>query len=164
MKRSNKAVVFLLTIIFLCISCFGQNEKEEKQSRIGSNFTSLQKSLLIPGWGQIEEKRYIEGIIFLSAEIFSIYKILKLDHTGNYYYDRYKKADNVDDAVKYRELTEKYDTKRNKFILVAAGIWTINLIDMYLITNKKEKKKEKLKLKVTCNENKNLALTISYSF
>ena len=162
MKKGIKEIVCHIFFLSLLV-CSVQAEKvQENKSKI--KFTSLHKSLLIPGWGQLEEKRYVEGIIFFSAEIFSVYKILILDHKGNYYYDRYKKADNVDDAVKYRQLTEKYDTKRNKFILVAAGIWTINLIDMYFIIKKKEKKKEKLKLKIICNENKNLALTVSYSF
>ena len=164
MKKGNKIVISLLIIIFLCIPCFGQDKKVKEEISPKSKFTSLQKSLLIPGWGQFAEKRYLKGVLFLSAEIFCIYKIFSNNHKSNDYYDRYKAADNTTDAVNYRELTEKYDIRRNKFLLAAAGIWIINLIDIYIIVKKKEKKSGNLKLKLEHNENKTLFFTISYSF
>ncbi|MBL7082590.1 MAG: hypothetical protein ISS41_03025 [Candidatus Aminicenantes bacterium] len=164
MKKGNKIVISLIAIIFLCLPCFGQEKKPKEQSKIESKFTSLQKSLLIPGWGQFAEKRYLEGALFLSAEIFCIYKIFLNNHKSNDYYDLYKTADNTTDAVNYRNLTEKYDIRRNKFLLAAAGIWIINLIDIYIIVKKKEKKSGNLKLKLEHNENKTLFFTISYSF
>ena len=144
--------------------CFSQAEKGKEKSEPAGQLTSLQKSLLIPGWGQIAEKRYFEGILFLSAEVFCLYKTLSYNHKGNYYYERYRIADNVSDAVRYRELTEKYDVKRNKLILASAGIWAINLVDIYFIAKNKEKRSKSLKLKIKHNEAKDLALTISYSF
>jgi len=164
MKKGNKIVISLLTIIFLCISCFGQDKKVKEEVSPKSKFTSLQKSLLIPGWGQFAEKRYLKGVLFLSAEIFCIYKIFSNNHKSNDFYDRYKAADNTNDAVNYRELTENYDIRRNRFLLAAAGIWIINLIDIYIIVKKKEKKSGNLKLKLEHNENKTLFFTISYSF
>lgn len=164
MKRSNKAVISLIAIFFFCITCFGQEQKPKEQSKINNKFTSLQKSLLIPGWGQLAEKRYLESALFLSAEIFCIYKIFSNNHKSNDYYDLYKTADNTTDAVNYRDLAEKYDIRRNKFLLAAAGIWIINLIDIYIIVKKKEKKSGNLKLNLEHNENKALAFTISYSF
>lgn len=164
MQRSNKAIISLIAIIFLCVSCFGQDKKVKEEISPKSKFTSLQKSLLIPGWGQFAEKRYLEGALFLSAEIFCIYKIFSNNHKSNDYYDLYKTADNTTDAVNYRDLTEKYDIRRNKFLLAAAGIWIVNLIDIYIIVKKKEKKSGNLKLKLEHNENKTLFFTISYSF
>ena len=164
MKKGNKIVISLLIIIFLCISCFGQDKKVKEEVSPKSKFTSLQKSLLIPGWGQFAEKRYLKGVLFLSAEIFCIYKIFSNNHKSNDYYTLYKAADNTSDAVNYRELTEKYDIRRNRFLLAAAGIWIINLIDIYIIVKKKEKKSGNLKLKLEHNENKTLFFTISYSF
>ncbi len=164
MKRSNKAVISLIAIFFLCIPCLGQEKKPKEQSKVNNKFTSLQKSLLIPGWGQLAEKRYLEGALFLSIEIFCIYKIFSNNHKSNDYYNRYKTAVNTTDAVNYRDLTEKYDIRRNKFLLAAAGIWVINLIDIYIIVKRKERKRENLKLRFEHNENKTLAFTISYSF
>ena len=163
MEKSKLASSFLI-LLLISLPCFGQNKESKEASSPEIKFASLQKSLLIPGWGQIAEKRYIEGILFLSAEIFCIYKIFSYNHKGNDYYDLYKKADNVSDATKYRDLTEKYNTRKNRFILAAAGIWIINLIDIYIIVKKKDKKERDLRLNFKLNEHKDLAFTISYSF
>ncbi len=163
MEKSN-IITPILILLLISLPCLCQDKENKEETPPEIKFTSLQKSLIIPGWGQIAEKRYIEGALFLSAEIFCIYKIFSYNHKGNDYYDLYKKAENVSDATQYRDLTEKYDTKRNRFILAAAGVWIINLIDTYFIVKKKDKKKRNLRLKFKLNENKDLAFTISYHF
>lgn len=165
MKKIDKfitASIILALILLFPLSCLSQEEKQNDSTE--SKFGSLQKSLLIPGWGQIAEKRYAEGILFLTSEIFCLYKILSYNHKSNEYYHLYKDANNVDDAIKYRELTEKYDIRRNTFLLVAAGIWAVNLIDIYVIVKNKQKKERNLKLKLESGKNKVLAFTVSYSF
>ena len=168
MKNIYKPIITFLILLnislFSPLTCFSQDEEGEKETLNPKKNSSIQKSLILPGWGQISEKRYIEGVLFLSIEIFCFYKIFSYNHKGNDYYDLYKKADNVSDATHYRDLTEKYDTRRNRFILAAAGVWIINLIDTYFIVKKKDKKKKNLRLKFKLNENKDLAFTISYSF
>lgn len=163
MKKSKLTTSFLI-LLLISLPCLSQNKESKKGISPEIKFTSLHKSLLLPGWGQIAEKRYIEGILFLSTEIFCFYKIFSYNHKGNDYYNLYKKAENVSDAIKYRDLTEKYDTKRNRFILAAAGVWVVNLIDIYFIVKKKDKKQRNLRLKFKLNENKDLAVTVTYSF
>ena len=168
MKKIYKPLITFLILLILSLPssliCFSQDEEKEQETIDSKKMSSLQKSLLIPGWGQIAEKRYLEGVIFLSAEIFCFYKIFSYNHKGNDYYDLYKKADNVLDATEYRELAEKYDTKRNRYILAAAGVWIVNLVDTYIIVKKKGKKQRNLRLKFKLDENKDLAFTISYNF
>ncbi len=165
MKKNYKPIIsFLILLLFISLPCLSQDEENKKGTLPKKKLNSLQKSLLLPGWGQITEKRYIEGILFLSAEIFCFYKIFSYNHTGNNYYNLYKNADNVIDTIKYRELIEKYDTKRNRFILAAASVWIINLIDIYFIVKKKDKKERNLRLKFKLNEHKDLAVTVTYSF
>ncbi len=165
MKESYKPIIsFSILLLFISLPCLSQDRENKEGISPEIKFTSLQKSLLIPGWGQITEKRYIEGVLFLSAEIFCIYKIFSYNHKGNDYYNLYKKTDNVIDATEYRGLTEKYDTRRNRFILVAAGVWLVNLIDIYFIVKKKGKKERNLRLNFKLNENKDPALTFTYSF
>jgi len=156
-------LILLHILLFTSLTCFSQDE-EVKKGTLPKKISSLQKSLIIPGWGQIAEKRYLEGILFLSAEVFCLYKVISYNHKGNDYYNLYKNADNVSNAIEYRDLTENYDTKRNRFILAAAGIWIINLIDIYFIIKKKDKKERNLKIKLEHNENKDLALTVAFSF
>jgi len=164
MKRAFKFVFSFFLLISLLPPCWSQTEESQVRASPANKLNSLQKSLLIPGWGQIAEKRYLEGALFLSAEIFCLYKVFSYNHKGNYYYNHYKKADNVSDAVKYRGLTEDYDTKRNKFLLAAAGVWVINLIDAYSIVRNKEKKRKSVNLKLEHNEKKDMLFTISFSF
>jgi hypothetical protein len=164
MKKGNKLTISFLILLLISGPCFSQDKENKEGTPPEKRFSSLQKSLLIPGWGQIAEKRYIEGALFLSVEIFCFYKIFSYNHKGNDSYELYKKADNVSDAVKYRDLAEKYDKRRNSFILAAAGAWIINLIDIYIIVKRKDKKERNLRLKFKLNENKDLALTFTYSF
>ena len=148
--------------LILLVHGIAQERKPTEEAEKEVVFTSLSKSLLIPGWGQLSEKRYIEGVIFFSAVIFSIYKIISYNNKGNTYYSKYEQADTVGDAVKFRELTEKYDKRRNIFMLVAVSIWAINLIDIYVIVRNKEKRR--LKLEINTNGKKGLAFTLNYSF
>ena len=153
-------MLVLYILLFSSIPMWSQ-EAEPKDTPRETKFTSLHKSLLIPGWGQFAEKRYLEAVLFLSAEIFALYKVFDYNHKGNQYYDKYREADNVDDTLTYRELTEKYDTRRNQYILVAVGIWALNLIDIYLIV----KNKKNNNLRLTLNSGvKKLAFTLSYRF
>ena len=160
MKRGIAGVLVFSILLFSSVPAWAQ-EAEPKDPPKEIKFTSLHKSLLIPGWGQFAEKRYIEAALFLSAEVFVLYKVFDYNHKGNQYYDKYSEADNVDDAVKYRELTEKYDRRRNQYILVAIGVWALNLIDIYVIV--KNKKKNNLRLTLESDVQK-LAFTLSYRF
>jgi hypothetical protein len=163
MKRGLVTVLVLFSLAFSFFPCAGQ-EVAPEESPPEKKFTSLHKSLLLPGWGQLAEKRYIEGVLFLSAEIFALYKVFSYNHKGNTAYAQYKDATSVDDAVRHRQMTEDYDKKRNQYLLVAAGIWVINLIDIYLIMRNKDKKGKNLRLKLESGKNKSLALTVSYRF
>jgi hypothetical protein len=137
---------------------------EEEKPAADRPLGSLEKSLIIPGWGQLAEKRYIEGVAFLSAEIFCLVKIISNNHQGNENYALYQRSTATEDAVHYRQLTEKYDTRRNQFILAAAAVWAVNLIDIYLIVNAKGKKERSLELKVERGENKTISLALAYRF
>lgn len=159
----NKIPVVLFSFVLLINSIsFGLEKKTKVTDQTKFKFTSLKKSLVFPGWGQFAEKRYIEGFLFSFSEIFILYKIFSNNHKGNSQYELYKNAANVDNAVKYRELTEKYDKRRNQFLFAALGIWAVNLIDIYVIVKNKEK--NKLKIKLESENNKSLAVTVCFSF
>jgi hypothetical protein len=142
----------------------GQKEWPNEESSAKPSFGSLEKSLLLPGWGQLAEKRYFEAAVFLSAEIFCLAKVFSLNHKGNTYYGLYKESVNAADAVKYRELTEKYDVKRNQYLLAALGVWAVNLIDIYVIVKGKQSKRESLRFRLEGGEKPKTLFVLSYSF
>lgn len=158
----KRSISCFLVVIFFSFPSFAQEESNEPT--IEKGFDSLQKSLLIPGWGQLAEKKYLEGVLLLSAEIFCLYKLLANNQKGNENYRFYKAAENVDDAVIYRDLTEEYDKRRNVFILAAAGVWAVNLIDIYVIVKSKKKKNKNLKIQLESSEKKMLGFTITFRF
>ena len=140
----------------------GEDEAPEKI--VEKELASLKKSLFVPGWGQLAEKHYIEGAALLVAEIFCLYKVLANNHKGNENYGLYKEAPSVEEAIRLRELTETYDRRRNLFLLASAGVWAVNLIDIYVIVKNKDKTKDNIKIKIEHGENKRLVISVSFGF
>ncbi|MFQ6083828.1 MAG: hypothetical protein ACE5WD_10780 [Candidatus Aminicenantia bacterium] len=131
--------VFLILLIFSLLIFPLNSLSQEKNKKEKPKLSSLGKSILVPGWGQLAEKRYVEGVTFLGLELAALAGIITNAKESSKYYKKYQQADNVLDAIRYRELTEKYDIRRNKFILAAGVVWALNLVDMYWIHKKKEK-------------------------
>jgi hypothetical protein len=96
-------------------------------------FGPLAKSLLIPGWGQLSEGRPLEGVLFLGTTVLCLIGALDNNHRGSINYALYKAAANPADAVRFRALTERYDRRRNQFLLAGAAVWALNLLDISLI-------------------------------
>lgn len=137
--KRKKSLIFLFFLVCLFLVFPSDSLSEEKDKEEKPKLSSLEKSILIPGWGQIAEKRYWEGIAFLTLEAVAITGIIVNARKGADYYHDYREATSVPDAIKYRELTEKYDIRRNQFIIAAGVVWALNLLDMYLIYKKKSK-------------------------
>jgi len=155
----------VLAILCLCLGLAGPlvalgQEQTPSERRLGS----LEKSLILPGWGQLTEKRYIEGALFIAAEAFCLYGILVNDHTGNRNYELYKKAETMDEAVRFRLLTEKFDARRNRFLLAAAAVWAVNLVDIALIVKNKEKRDKAFSLRIERGQNTDIAITARCRF
>jgi hypothetical protein len=136
----------------------------EENAAPAPKFGSLAKSLLVPGWGQIAEKRYLEGAVFLGAEIVCVIGILRNNRLGNESYDLYKTAASAEDAVRFRQATETADGRRNKFILAAAAVWTVNLLDIYFIVRNREAGRRAVALRITHDAPRQIGLSLSCRF
>ena len=155
--------VSFMCLFFLLVSsvpAFSTNEDNPEENSFGS----LHKSLLIPGWGQLAEKKYVKGITFVTAEIFCLYSIFSNNHKGNLNYRLYQDAGNVEDAVFSRDLTEKYDRRRNVFILAALGVWALNLVDIYFTVRQKEKEDKSVSIQLELANGWSRGLTLSIRF
>lgn len=162
-SKFKSIVICFYLPVFLAAPLLATQEENKENTEI-SGMASLKKSLFVPGWGQLAEKHTIEGVAFLAAEIFCLYKVLDYNHRGNENYSLYKEAASLEDAVGYRGLTETYDRRRNLYIMAALGVWAVNLIDIYVIVKKNEKKKQTINIKIEHGEYKRLAVTVSFGF
>lgn len=142
----------------------GRGQTEQNSGAEQENLSSLKKSLIIPGWGQLAEKRYLEGFAFAAADVYCLYQVIRNNHRGNQYYRLYQNAASVADAQKYRELTEKYDTRRNQFILASVGVWIINLVDIYVIIRSKTNNKNRLRIGFESTQNHYMAVRLDFRF
>jgi hypothetical protein len=98
---------------------------------------ALERSLLFPGLGQLGEKQYIKAALFAGAEIFCLVEVLIFMGKGNDAYDKYRAATDLAAAIEFRSQTEKYDKRRNTAILAAAGVWVLNMIEIFVFAKKK---------------------------
>lgn len=125
---------------------------------------TLKKSLFVPGWGQAAERHYLEAALCFGAEVVCLAGILSNNHRGNENYALYKTAVTAEDAVRFRALTERYDKRRNRFILAAAAVWAGNLVDTYLIVKGKSGKAKTLRIGIDAGENAQLALSLCFVY
>jgi hypothetical protein len=120
----------------------------------------LELSLLFPGLGQIKEKQYLKGILFLSGELFLLASAISNNRMGNKNYSKYKDADTETDVIKFRLAVEKFDKRRNIFLFSGITIWTLNLIDIYFHI----RKKSKISILIKNDKDKTVTICFNYSF
>ena len=126
---------------------------------------ALERSLLFPGLGQLGEKQYVKAALFGSAEILCLAQVLIFMGKGNNAYKKYRDAIDYETAVGFRLQTEKYDRRRNTAILAAAGVWALNMIDIFIFAKKKYGKKALISLNPYYNhENKTIGAGLRFHF
>lgn len=134
---SRKSLLFFCVWLALVLGCLGDSADEAQPD---SAKKELKKSLLFPGLGQFGEKQYLKGIAFSGAEIFCIIQAVIHDRRGNDFYWKYRMSQTGSDAVEYRRMTERNDRTRNAFIVAGAGVWLLNMVDMFVFVKKKYRK------------------------
>jgi hypothetical protein len=126
---------------------------------------ALERSLLFPGLGQLGEKQYVKAALFGSAEILCLVRVLIFRGKGNDAYNKYHDATDSEAVAEYRSQTEKYDRRRNTAILAAAGVWVLNMIDIFIFAKKKYGKKASVDFQPYYNhENKTIGAGLRFRF
>jgi hypothetical protein len=110
---------------------------EEKPAEDARLRKALERSLLFPGLGQLVEKQYAKAALFAAAEVFCLVQVVINARAGNDAYRRYRAAADGDAAVAWRRETTRCDRRRNTAILGAAGIWALNMVDIFVFAKKK---------------------------
>jgi hypothetical protein len=147
--KSRRRVALFILAAMTAGATLPLNAEEARKPDVHRSLGPLEKSFLVPGWGQISEKKYWEGVAFFAAEALCVWGILANNHRGNESYAAYRNAQSVDEAVQARRLTETYDGRRNKLLLAAAAVWVANLVDISLIVKHRENRTMSLSFRVT---------------
>ncbi|MEN8152486.1 MAG: DUF5683 domain-containing protein [Acidobacteriota bacterium] len=156
----NKPFIIFIFILYFLYTGYLFPSKGPDNPATGKK--ALEKSLIFPGLGQLIEKKYFNGILFITGELFCITNFLINNSRGNEAYENYKIADTTENAIIWREKVEKYDKKRNIFLLAGAGIWILNLVDIFIHIKKKYKRN--ISLSIKNGKNNKISLGIGYSF
>ncbi len=113
--------------------------------------------ILVPGFYQLKQGKVLKGTV-LAGAFFALGAAALVENQRGYeYYALYEKATNKDDAVFYRERTVKSFRRRNLYILGAALIWTVHILDIRISSGKRAKIRGKI-------EKNSASLGFSYSF
>lgn len=135
-RRRGAVLAFILAAALVPLPGAAAEETSSTERRFGP----LEKSLLLPGWGQISEHRILKGAAFIAAELACLAGAVYHNRRGNSNYDLYKSATDVASATRYRDLVERHDGRRNACLLAAAAVWAANLLDIYLIIHRQDQK------------------------
>jgi len=126
---------------------------------------ALERSLLFPGLGQLGEKQYAKAALFGGAEIFCLVEVLIYMSKGNAAYRDYRDATDTADVIEFRRQTEEYDNNRNIAILAAAGVWVLNMVEIFVFAKKKYGKKAAVGFQPFYNhENKAIGAGLRFGF
>ncbi len=160
-KLSKLLKIILILILAFPLSGAGDSPSDSTEKK-SEETRALEKSLIFPGWGQLHEKKYFKGILFLTAELIAVTGSIINNKRGNSNYNKYRSSSTIEDTVFYRNETERLDKQRNLFIAAGIGIWIINMADIYLL--RKKMKKKGLKVSLSKGINNEISFVINYSF
>lgn len=153
---------FLKIFIIIFISSLINAEDLALTKTDKTNNRALEKSLIFPGLGQLHEKKYLKGVIFITAELIAITGAILNNRQGNKNYNKYRSSLTESDALFFRKETERFDRSRNLFIAAGIGVWMINMLDIYVIKKKRGKKSIEVSLEKGINNE--IFFTLNYNF
>lgn len=93
----------------------------------------LTRSLLVPGWGQIDRGHTLKGAIFMGIALGSAGLAYYDNRQANEAYDEYRDAVAEPDIVRFRQDTEAFDRRRNQALLLLAVNHLVNVLDIIFL-------------------------------
>ena len=128
-----------LTLLLLAVLLAGSpalrgEEKPPEEPRLRK---ALERSLLFPGLGQLGEKQYVKAALFAAAEIVCLSLAVFMAARATTPTDDYRDATDPADGRGLAPRDRARDRRRNTAILAAAGVWVLNMIDIFVFAKKK---------------------------
>ncbi|MFZ5980563.1 MAG: DUF5683 domain-containing protein [Candidatus Zixiibacteriota bacterium] len=93
---------------------------------------ALFKSMLLPGWGQLGNRRYVKAGVIIALESWLIGSAVYYGIEAADYNDKYKQALELADKRFYYSLYEENRSSRNKYTWFAAITVFVSMFDAYV--------------------------------
>ena len=143
------------------------------ESRLTQNPTGgLLKSLLIPGWGQVGNKKYIKALFFFGVDLWMVGSAIHYGRQASDYRKLYEATplDNITLRNDYHGLYDDRKDERNKCTWFAVITTFIAMFDAYVDAHLSgypgipEEDDDKIKIRIVPKEDQGIEAGISFSF
>lgn len=129
---------------------------------------ALFKSMVLPGWGQIGNHRYIKATIYAGLEVWLISSAIKYGGEANDFYEMYESDTTVAGRNSYYDSYMNRKDSRNKYRWFAVIVSFISMFDAYVdahLSGFPDKKPfEKISLDVRSDTKGNVRAIVSVPF
>jgi len=127
---------------------------------------ALFKSMIIPGWGQWDNHKYIKSVVIAGTEIALMSAIIHYAKKKSDFEERYKEE--TDEAEKLILFNSFRDAKneRNRFSWYLGSLIFLSMFDAFVDAHlaRFPKISEDISLDVKSNDSRGLALFLNYNF
>jgi hypothetical protein len=93
---------------------------------------ALFKSMVVPGWGQYGNHKYIKGTLFFAADVWFISRAFKYRKDARDYWSRYEGASSIAEKNSLYSQYKTFKNKRNKFTWFAVITSFVSMFDAYV--------------------------------
>lgn len=129
---------------------------------------ALLKSMVLPGWGQLGNKKYVKAVLFAGFDAWMVLSALHYGRQASDYRDQYNNATEISLKNEYYGLYLDRKDERNKFTWFAVITSFIAMFDAYVDAHlsgyPKALEQQQLSVDVIPDEKGGSKLILSYSF
>ncbi len=136
--QKKRLFLWVFIVFFLTISSKKLVYAEESPRKTPAK--AAFRSLLVPGWGQFYNEKYLKGKVFLGTEILTVSGTIATYILFEREYDKYKEY--KPEAIKHYDKAYHYYQANRILFWVSVGVWAYNVVDAYWDAKSTNKKAE----------------------
>ncbi|NOY88486.1 MAG: hypothetical protein GXO93_03725 [FCB group bacterium] len=103
------------------------------EKRLTQNPTkALLKSMLIPGWGQLGNRKYVKAGVFMAFDAWFVTSAFHYKKQANDYWDKYTNATEIAERNSYYNVYLDRKDSRNKYTWYSVIVTFVSMFDAYV--------------------------------
>lgn len=91
----------------------------------------LIKSMVLPGWGQLGNRRYFKAVLFAGLDAWLVVSAVDHGQQARDYFDQFESATDIGDRNAFHTLYRRSRDDRNRFTWFAVIVTLISMFDAY---------------------------------